>query len=178
VDDEDESDPGDPAGFRAAWDEIEHGWAATVARARTLDPALLHESVNGEWSFIETLRHLVFATECWVVRAMHGVAQPWGPLSLPWDEMPDVPWVTRDREVRPSLDEVLALRADRMALVRREIDGLTDEVLASETMPMADGMWPGPRPHRVQQCLWTVVNEERLHRSFAERDLDVLVARA
>jgi hypothetical protein len=37
-----------------------------------LDPALLHESVAGEWSFTETLRHLVFATDAWVRRAVLG----------------------------------------------------------------------------------------------------------
>ena len=51
--------PTDPAGFREAWDIVERLWAGTVERARRLDPELLHESVDGEWSFIETLRHLV-----------------------------------------------------------------------------------------------------------------------
>jgi hypothetical protein len=37
-----------------------------VDRARRLRPELLHESVGGEWSFIETLRHLVFATDSWI----------------------------------------------------------------------------------------------------------------
>src|SRR5258705_6108588 len=48
--------PTDPAGFRTAWEVIERLWGGTVERARRLDPALLHESVDGEWSFIETLR--------------------------------------------------------------------------------------------------------------------------
>jgi Pentapeptide repeats (8 copies) len=41
--------PNDPAGFREAWDVIERLWGETVARARRLDPELLHESVDGEW---------------------------------------------------------------------------------------------------------------------------------
>src|SRR5689334_23783344 len=49
--------PTDAAGVRAAWALNERLWAATVERARRLDPALLHKSVGGEWSFIETLRH-------------------------------------------------------------------------------------------------------------------------
>jgi uncharacterized protein YjbI with pentapeptide repeats len=49
--------PTDAAGFREAWDIVERLWDGTVARARTLPPDLLHESVDGEWSFIETLRH-------------------------------------------------------------------------------------------------------------------------
>src|SRR5215208_1660024 len=43
--------PTDPAGFREAWDVVERLWEQTVDRARRLDPALLHESVAGEWSF-------------------------------------------------------------------------------------------------------------------------------
>ncbi|MGH3664237.1 MAG: pentapeptide repeat-containing protein, partial [Micromonosporaceae bacterium] len=54
--------PTDPAGFREAWDVVERLWGGTVERARGLDPELLHESVDAEWSFIQTLRHLVFAT--------------------------------------------------------------------------------------------------------------------
>jgi hypothetical protein len=98
-----------------------------VERARRVDLAWLHESVDGEWSFIETLRHLVFATDSWIRRAMLGEPSPWDPLDLPWDEMPDTPGVPRDRDVRPSLDRVLGLRRDRMATVREVIDGLTDE---------------------------------------------------
>ena len=63
--------PTDPAGFREAWDIVERLWDGTVGRARGLD-RLLHESVDGEWSFIETLRHLVFATDAWVRRAILG----------------------------------------------------------------------------------------------------------
>lgn len=69
--------PTDPSSFREAWDIIERRWDATVRRARGLDPALLHESVDGEWSFIETLRHLVFATDAWVRRAILGDPSPW-----------------------------------------------------------------------------------------------------
>ena len=85
--------PTDPAGFREAWDVVERLWGETVERARRLDPELLHESVDGEWSFIETLRHLVFATDSWIRRAILGDPSPWDPLDLPWDEMPDTPGV-------------------------------------------------------------------------------------
>jgi hypothetical protein len=30
-----------------------------------MDPELLNRRVNGEWSFTETLRHLVFVTDAW-----------------------------------------------------------------------------------------------------------------
>jgi len=168
--------PTDPAGFRDAWDIVERRWAATVQRARGLDPAMLHESVDGEWSFIETLRHLAFATDAWVGRAILGNPSPWHPLELPWDGMPDTPGIPRDRSVRPSLDEVLALRHDRMATVRRVIDGLTDESLAAHTEPVDGDSWPPSRSFEVRECLLIVLNEEWHHRLFAERDLDVLTS--
>ena len=169
--------PADPAGFREAWDIVERLWAGTVERARKLPPALLHESVDGEWSFIETLRHLAFATECWVSRVILGDPSPWHRLSLPWDGMPDTPGVPRDREARPSLDEALALRLDRMTTVRRVIDGLTDESLAADTVPVEGPGWPWPQAYPVRKCLLTVLNEEWNHRLYAERDLEALEKR-
>jgi hypothetical protein len=167
--------PTDPAGFRHAWDVVEHRWGETVARARTLDPALLHESVDDEWSFIETLRHLAFATDAWIRRAVLGDLAPWHPLDLPWDEMPDTDGIPRDRAARPSLDEVLELRRDRMATVRRVVDDLTEESLAADTVPVEAPGWPPPRSFPVRECLLIVLNEEWHHRLFAERDLDALV---
>lgn len=166
--------PSDVAGFRAAWDRLEDLWAGTVAQARALPPELLHERVDGEWSFTETLRHLVFATDIWVRRAVLGDPRPWHPLSLPFDEMeadPGVPW---DRTARPGLDEVLALRADRRATVRRVLDGLTEEELAGTTAPVEGPGYPEAASYPVAGCLGTVVAEEWQHRLYAERDLDVL----
>ena len=74
--------PAGPAGFREAWDILERLWGQTVERARRLPPELLHESVDDEWSFIETLRHLVFATDAWIRRAVLGDPSPWDPLDL------------------------------------------------------------------------------------------------
>jgi hypothetical protein len=166
--------PRDPAGFREAWGILDRLWGETVARARRLDPQLLHESVDGEWSFIETLRHLAYATDCWVRRAILGDPAPWDPLDLPWDEMPDTPGTPRDRDVRPALDLVLELRRDRMSTVRSLLDGLTDESLAGQTEPVEGPGWPPARSYPVRECLSTLLNEEWEHRLYAERDLDVL----
>jgi hypothetical protein len=168
--------PTDPAGFRQAWDMVERYWDGTVARARGFDPERLHQSVDGEWSFIETLRHLVFATDAWVLRAILGDPAPWHPLDLPWDEMADTPGVPRDREVRPTLDEVLALRRDRMTTVRELIDGLTEQSLAAHTEPVEGPGWPPAKSFPVRECLHVVLDEEWQHRQYAERDLDALAA--
>jgi hypothetical protein len=124
--------PSDSDGFRDAWAILERLWKDTLAHARTLPAAALHRSVDDEWSFIETLRHLGFASAAWVGRMVLGDPSPWHPLDLPWDEAPGwegVPW---DRQARPSLDEVLTLRRERQAMVRGVLASLTDEQLASE----------------------------------------------
>jgi hypothetical protein len=169
--------PTDAAGFREAWDVVERLWGETVDRARRLDPVLLHQSVGGEWSFIETLRHLVFATDSWIRRAILGDPSPWDPLDLPWDEMSDRPGVPRDREAKPSLDVVLALRRDRMSTVRSVVDELTDESLDSHTEPVDGAGWPESRSYPVRECLLCILNEEWEHRLYAERDLAALEAR-
>jgi len=168
--------PADAAGYREAWDILERLWSETVERARGLAPELLHERVDGEWSFIETLRHLVFATDAWVKRAILGVPSPWDPLDLPHDEMPDEPSVPRDLDARPSLGEVLALRADRMATVRQVLAGLTDEKLAGMTEPVMEPGYPEPGSFAVRRCLQAILNEEWEHRLYAERDFDALEA--
>ena len=169
--------PVDVAGFREAWDILESLWAGTVERARALPPELLHERVDGEWSFIETLRHLAFATDAWIRRAILGDPSPWHPLDLPFDEMDDTPGVPRDRDARPSLDEVLDLRRDRMATMRQVLDDLTDEQLASRTVPVPGPGWPEPESYPVRECLLCILSEEWQHRLYAERDLDLLATR-
>jgi uncharacterized protein YjbI with pentapeptide repeats len=170
--------PADAEGFREAWDILERLWEQTVERARGMAPELLYERVDEEWSFIETLRHLVFASDAWVNRAILGDPSPWDPLDLPADETPDEPSVPRDRDARPSLDEVLALRADRMATVRRVFADLTDEKLAGVTEPVTEPGYPEPESFAVRRCLQAILNEEWEHRLYAERDFDVLQGRS
>jgi hypothetical protein len=153
-------------------------WDAAVHRARALPEDLLHERVDGEWSFIETLRHLVFATDAWVLRALLGHPAPYHPLGLRHSEMPtDTPAVPHDPDARPSLDEILAVRSDRMDAVAAVLEELTDERLDQMTQPVLEPGYPESEPYLVRRCLGAVVNEEWLHREFAERDLAVLERR-
>ena len=170
--------PTDPDGFRHAWDVVERFWGETVERARgEFTEAELNESVDGEWSFVQTLRHLVFATDAWVRRAILGDPAPWDPLGLPWGGMPPTPGVPNDPAARPPLEAVLALRRDRMATVRQVVDGLTPESLAAHTAPVDGPGWPPPAARPVADCLRVVFNEEFHHHGFATRDLAKLRAR-
>jgi hypothetical protein len=73
---------------------------------------------------------------------------------------------------------VLALRADRMATVRRVVDELTDEQLEGLTEPVTEPGYPEADAYAVRRILRTILNEEWLHRQYAERDLAVVAARA
>jgi uncharacterized damage-inducible protein DinB len=151
-----------------------------VERARALDAELLHESVDGEWSFIQTLRHLVLVTDGWIRRAALGDPNPFHRLGLPWDD-PDgtrtlPPGLTRDRDARPSLEEVQELRRDRMATVRELVDAVTDASLDKDTEPVQAPGWPESRSYRVRNLLLHVFHEEWEHRLYAERDLSALTA--
>jgi uncharacterized damage-inducible protein DinB len=159
---------------------VERLWDGTVERARRLDPGLLHESVDGEWSFIETLRHLVLVTDGWVRRTILGDPSPWHPLGLPWDDPDETrslpAGLTRDRDARPSLDTVLALRRDRMTTVREVVAGVTDKSLDASTEPAQAPGWPESRSYRLRDLLLHVLHEEWEHRLYAERDLAALEA--
>jgi hypothetical protein len=165
--------PDDSDGFREAWAILEQLWKGTVARAMTLPEAALHRNIDDEWSFVQTLRHLNFASAAWVDRMVRGTASPWHPLDLPWDEAPGwdgIPW---DREARPSLDEVLAVRRERQAMVRHVLESLTDKQLGADVTRTEAG-WPRMENFPVKECLRIVLNEEWQHRLYAERDLDTL----
>ena len=163
--------------FRVAWEMTERRWAATIGRARALPEELLHEQVRDEWSFIETLRHLVMATDSWVLRVYLGDPWPYHPLGLPFTEMEDIPGFPNDPDARPSLEEILAVRESRFAIVREVLAGLTDERLAGTTEPVEGPGYPPTARYEVRRALGAILNEEWLHREFAERDLAVLEER-
>jgi hypothetical protein len=163
---------------RAMWDTIEGLWSDAVARARRLPEPLRHERVDGEWSFVETLRHLVFATDAWARRTVLDEPMPYDRLGLTHSSFSaaDAAAIGIDLDARPSFDEVMTVRSDRLAVVRRIVDGLTDEELGRLCTRT-----PGPgyehEPRTVGRCLRTVMTEECEHHRYAVRDLTVLEAR-
>jgi hypothetical protein len=167
--------PDDIEGFREAWAILGRLWDSTIQTARSLPEEALHRRVDDEWSFVETLRHLSFASAAWVGRMILGNPSPWHELDLPWDEAPGwegIPW---DRDARPTLDTVLAVRRDRQAMVGAVIDALTDEQLVSHVSNTEPG-WPMVEAFPLKECLHIVLDEEWEHRRYAERDLAALRA--
>jgi hypothetical protein len=165
--------------YRAMRETVERLWSDTVARAERLPEPVRRERVDGEWSFVETLRHLVFATDGWVGRMLTDGAFTYSPLGLPPSDVSaeDAADIGLDRDARPSYGETLALFADRRAMVRRVVEGLTYSGLQEiRTAGLAAPAW-GVESHSVAECLRTLMDEYCEHRRFAERDLAVLEAR-
>jgi hypothetical protein len=164
--------------FRAMWDTLELLWADAVDRAERLPEPVRQERVRGEWSFVETLRHLVFATDAWASRTILDEPMPYHRLGFTQSNYPPAVAATLgiDLAARPSFAEVLRVRAERTALVRGIVDDLTDTGLDRIcTRAPAPGYPESPRP--VGSCLRVVMNEEVEHRRYAVRDLAVLEAR-
>ena len=161
--------------YRAMWDTIERLWAGTVARAGRLPEPVLNQRVDGEWSFIETLRHLVFATDKWAGYMILNKPMPHHPLGLPQPGSPlaDMAALGIDLEARPPLAEVLEVRGTRMTMVRGIVDRLTDEDLERECPRRPAPGYP-EEAHSVGRCLGVVMREECEHRRYAVRDLTAL----
>ena len=165
----------DPAGLLDGWSVIEDLWARLVARALALPPGAAEERVDGEWSFVETLRHLVMATDCWCSRMIHGEVAPYHPWGMAGSFL-DPSVLHLDYDARPTLDEMLEVRAGRMAGVRATIESATAASLAAVCTP-PDQVGHPREPHTALECLHVVLNEEWEHGQYAARDLTVLEER-
>ncbi len=163
--------------YRAMWDRIERLWAETLARARRLPEPALHQRVDGEWSFVETLRHLVLATDKWAGYMILNKPRPYHPLGLPQPGFTpaDAAALGIDLDARPSLAEVLEVRGTRVALVRGIVDGLTDDDLELECPRLPAPGYP-EETYTLGRCLRVIMNEECEHRRYAVRDLAALEA--
>jgi DinB superfamily/Pentapeptide repeats (8 copies) len=166
------------ADFRAMWETIERLWAAAIERAGRLPAAALTEQVNEEWSFAQTLRHLIFITDAWASRTVLDEPRPYHLIGLPqsWYPAADAAALGIDLGAEPSYADILAARADRMAVIQRILTGLTDHDLGRlcRRSP-APGYPDEERP--VADCLGVVMDEEIEHYRFAVRDLQVLEGR-
>jgi len=165
---------GDPEGLRAAWASLEHAWAAALARVAAMPADTVDVSVRGEWSFAQTLRHLVMATDVWLGRTVLGIEHPFHPIGLAYtgaaEDGLDMSIFTT---VTPSYAEVLNVRAGRVAMVRDFLAEVTPGELATKR----SSPWNEPeRPQTTLSCLHVILEEEWEHLRYAARDLDAIEA--
>jgi hypothetical protein len=123
-------------------------------------------SVDGEWSFAQTLRHLIMATDTWLRRAILEIDQPFHPIGQPnveYEADGNDPSVFSPDT--PTYAEVLTVRAERVTMVR---DFLADAAPENLDGPRRHP-WAPECPETVRSCLHTILEEEWEHRRFAIR---------
>ena len=138
-----------------------------------LPEPMLYERVDDEWSFVETLRHLVMATDCWLRRMVKSMDRPYHPWGIAGSWLTDPAGWGIDPEARPSLQDVLDLRRGRMDEVGQTIAFVTAAELQRVCTPPASPGHPTSE-HTVLECLHVIMNEEWEHNCYASRDLDIL----
>jgi len=163
----------DPDGLRAAWAAIERTWPAMLARVAAMPAGTADVAVGSEWSFAQTLRHLVMATDIWLGQVILQLEQPFHPIGLrhagTGEDDLDMPALAA---VPPAYAEVLEVRAGRIAMVRDFLATVTPDALAA---PRANPYDPA-RPETVRSCLHVILREEWEHLRYAVRDLDAIEA--
>jgi DinB superfamily/Pentapeptide repeats (8 copies) len=165
---------GEPDGLRAAWAAVERTWSATLERVAAMPAGTVDVSVGGEWSFAQTLRHLVLATDMWLGRAILQIEQPFHPIGLA-DTGTEAGGfdISTFAAAAPAYSEVLEVRAGRVAMVREFLASVTSSELAV----------PRKNPHDPKyaetalSCLHVILEEEWEHQRYAVRDLDAIEAR-
>ncbi len=134
-------------------------------------------SVAGEWSFAQTLRHLVLATDVWLGRADPASSSSRStPSGWPARAPRTTAWTCRSsRPSTPSYAEVLEVRADRVAMVR---DFLAARHARRSWTTARANPWAPAYPETTLSCLHVILEEEWEHHRYAVRDLDAIEADA
>lgn len=163
----------EPADLRDAWRQLDADWAGTIASMRRT-PGVEHESVNGEWSAVQTLRHLVFVHDSWFRRCCLGSTDLFTPMGIGPSVEPYRHAHGLDASLEPSLDEVAAVRRGQAAELESWLESVTPQQLAAAAPVPDDDVWPPyARGRTVRQCLGTVLDEQWEHHRFTSRDLDL-----
>jgi hypothetical protein len=165
----------DPGDLRRAVGQLRAGWAVTIERLRAMPGGLEHQRVGGEWSAVETQRHLVFVHDSWFRRCCLGSTEPFTAIGLASEFVPDRQEQGLDRAAAPSLDEVQAVRDVQGAELERWLSTVTaDQLSAPAPVPAGRGWPPYARGKSVLECVHVVLDEEWAHHGFCVRDLDLL----
>ena len=161
--------------YRAMWVTVEGLWSGLLTRADALTEEQRQTRVDGEWSFVETVRHLSFALDTWVVNMILGQDDPWHSLGLPPTDYGDANAIDIgiDVDANPTFAGALPVYQERRALMSRVLASVTDAQLKEMRERAPAPAW-GIEAHSVGKCLRVVLNEHCQHYRFASRDLDQL----
>ena len=158
----------EPDALRAAWAALQAAWDGAVVGV----PAeVVDVSVRGEWSFAQTLRHLVMATDVWFRGAVLGIEEPCHPIGQPHAEYATDGFDTSIfTESSPTYARVLEVRAEHVAMVTEFLATVTADDLA---VPRRHPWGPGNEVTTLA-CLHVILEEEWEHLRYALRDLALI----
>jgi hypothetical protein len=158
--------PTEPDAMRHGWQAFVAAWDGAIERAQRLPEEQRRASVDGEWSFIETVRHLAFATDKWFTVPILG--GDFHPMGLPNSGSADFGWPGLDGDADPTLEDAVAAWRERAERLREHLDGVEPAALTTEVAVLENG------PNAVRDCIGVVFEEHFHHLRYALRDLDRL----
>ena len=156
-----------------SWDAVNAHWAAACRMLSELPSGAQDLSVDGEWSFAQTLRHLVMAADTWLRGCIQGEPHPYHPIGVPNQEYAlDGYDESVFSESDPDFSRVLQVRAERQQLMR-------DFLLAQDAQSLEAQRrhpWSGEQVVMlsVGAALRVILDEEYEHLRYAVRDLKSL----
>lgn len=166
-----------PTDLRQAHHQLQADWTATIERLGRMPDGCADQRVDGEWSAVQTLRHLVFVHDTWFRRCCLGSTRSFTTIGLASPSVPQQAEQGLDRDAAPSLDDVLTVRHEQTLELTHWLATVSAEELSAEApVPAGPGWPPYAQGKSVLQCLHVVLNEEWEHHGFCVRDLSRLEA--
>jgi hypothetical protein len=159
------------AQLRESWKKVQAAWHDAVTLVQALPPHVIDTGVDGEWSFLQTLRHLVMATDVWLRGAVQQINPPYHPIGQPFAEYATDGYdMSHFTETTPTLQRVLEVRADRQHMVTEFLNTARDTDLTEQRI----NPWAHDHTVTVGRCISVIISEEWEHLRFALRDIDTL----
>ena len=157
--------PEDEDGLRHTWSQLVAEWNTLYEFVEALPAGATEVSVDGEWSFRDTLRHMVFVHDKWFNWPFLG-ERSFDAIGLPNTGSQGFAWPGLDLAAEPSFDEVIAQRRLHVESFGRYLDGLELARLPKEVEILENGVVPSV------MCFHAVLEEEFEHLRYAWRDIE------
>lgn len=158
---------GDLTVLTRAWRDLLDRWEGVIAGVGNLGSRVPTESVNGEWSLRDTLRHLVFAAEKWLGFPAIGMVSH-TPFALPNTGSMSREWPGIDPAADPEWEAVVSGWRECSGRISEWLGSVGPGLLGSSVVVAENGEAP------LLMCIQAVLEETFEHLRYATRDLVAL----
>jgi DinB superfamily/Pentapeptide repeats (8 copies) len=160
-----ELSPADEVGVRSTWSRLMAEWEKLYAHVDDLSESVLMQSVNGEWSFRDTLRHMLFVHDKWFNWPL-GNQRTFSPIGLPNTGSQGGAWPGLDLASNPTYAETLIERRAQTQSFSKFVDNLNLAELPDTSAVLENGDMP------TIMCVHAILEEEFEHLRYAWRDIE------